>query len=53
MSLNSREKELYDAVHAMTLADVRNELERYSLPTTGTRTLCTQRFFKYKRQQSA
>ena len=51
MSLNSREKELYEAIHAMTLADVRNELERYSLPTTGTRTSCTQRLFKYKRQQ--
>ena len=35
----------------MNLADVRNELERYSLPTTGTRTSCTQRLFKYKRQQ--
>ena len=51
MSLNDREKELYELVHAMTLADVRNELEPYSLPTTGTRTSCTQRLFKYKRQQ--
>ena len=51
MSLNSREKELYEAIHAMALADMRNELERYSLPTTGTRTSCTQRLSKYKRQQ--
>ena len=51
MSLNSREKELYEAIHAMTLADVQNELERYSLPMTGTRTSCTQRLFKFKRQQ--
>ena len=51
MSLKDREKELYELVHAMTLADVRNELERYSLLTTGTRTSCTQRLFKYKRQQ--
>ena len=51
--MNESEKELYQAVHAMTFADVRNELQLHSLPITGTRTSCTQRLFKYKRQQLA
>jgi hypothetical protein len=51
-TMNESEKELYQVVHAMTFADVRNELQLHSLPITGTRTSCT-RLFKYKRQQLA
>jgi hypothetical protein len=51
--MNESEKELYQAVHAMTFPDVRNELQLHSLPITGTRTSCTQRLFKYKQQQLA
>ncbi|CAB3986449.1 Hypothetical predicted protein [Paramuricea clavata] len=40
--MNKSEKELYQAVHAMTFTDIRNELQLHSLPITFTRTSCTQ-----------
>ncbi len=51
--MDEREKALYQEILALTIPDLRNELEHYSLPTTGTRTTCIQRLFKYKRQQLA
>ncbi len=34
--MDEREKALYQATLAQTIPDLRNELEHYSLPTTGT-----------------
>ena len=49
-TMNEAEQELYQSIYAMTIPDVQNELERYNLLTTGTKTACCQRLYKYKRQ---
>ena len=51
--MDEREKALYQAILALSIPDLRNELEHYNLPTIGTRTTCIQRLFKYKRPQLA
>jgi len=51
--MDDREKVLYQEILALPIPDLRNELEHYNLPTTGTRTTCVQRLFKFKRQQLA
>ena len=49
-TMSESEQELYQMIYSMTSADVRNELELHNLPTTGTKTACCQRLYKYKRQ---
>ena len=51
--MEEQEKALYQTILALSIPDLRNELEHNNLPTTGTRTTCIQRLFKYKRQQLA
>ena len=49
-SMSEAEQELYQAIYSMATADVRNELQQKNLPTTGTKTACCQRLYKFKRQ---
>ena len=42
-TMNEAEQELYQSIYAMTIPDVRSELERCNLPTTGTKTARCQR----------